>query len=350
MWVSIFMLLLLTVYIFLQLRMIWEPVCVLLKSILIPLAIAVFITYLLLPVVEKIHRAGVPRTLSILLIYFLFFAGLGYAFYKGVLILIKQLTELSEGIPVLAASYENMLDQLHHHTDGWPDGMHDRVDRFVNQTEEFVASWVERTIRSIRFVFDYMLLAAIIPFLVFYMVKDIDTMKKAVWYLTPSSWRARGSEFIRDVDDSLGDYIRGQLFVCLVIGLGASLSFWFFDLPYPLILGLVIGATNVIPYFGPVIGAIPAVMVAAALSTRLVFVVIITILILQFIEGNILGPLVVGKSLHMHPVVIMLGLLAGGELAGIIGMILAVPVMAVIKVMLVHFFSGKKSVSGRSLT
>ncbi|MCY8595249.1 AI-2E family transporter, partial [Bacillus haynesii] len=117
----------------------------------------------------------------------------------------------------------------------------------------------------------------------FYMVKDIDTMKKAVWYLTPSSWRARGSEFIRDVDDSLGDYIRGQLFVCLVIGLGASLSFWFFDLPYPLILGLVIGATNVIPYFGPVIGAIPAVMVAAALSSRLVFVVIITILILQFI-------------------------------------------------------------------
>lgn len=70
MWVSIFMLLLLTVYIFLQLRMIWEPVCVLLKSILIPLAIAVFITYLLLPVVEKIHRAGVPRTLSILLILF----------------------------------------------------------------------------------------------------------------------------------------------------------------------------------------------------------------------------------------------------------------------------------------
>ncbi|MCY7801323.1 AI-2E family transporter [Bacillus haynesii] len=343
MWVSIFMLLLLTVYIFLQLRMIWEPVCVLLKSILIPLAIAVFITYLLLPVVEKIHRAGVPRTLSILLIYVLFFAGLGYAFYKGVPILIKQLTELSEGIPVLAASYESMLDQLHHHTDGWPDGMHDRIDRFVNQTEEFVASWVERTIRSIRFVFDYMLVAAIIPFLVFYMVKDIDTMKKAVWYLTPSSWRARGSEFIRDVDDSLGDYIRGQLFVCLVIGLGASLSFWFFDLPYPLILGLVIGATNVIPYFGPVIGAIPAVMVAAALSSRLVFVVIITILILQFIEGNILGPLVVGKSLHMHPVVIMLGLLAGGELAGIIGMILAVPVMAVIKVMLVHFLAARKA-------
>ncbi|MFN2745123.1 AI-2E family transporter [Bacillus sp. z60-18] len=343
MWITIFMLLLLTVYIFLQLRMIWEPACILLKSILIPLAIAVFITYLLLPIVEKIHRAGVPRTLSILLIYFLFFGGLGYAFYKGVPIFIKQLTELSEGIPVLAASYENMLEKLHHHTDGWPDGMHDRIDKYVDQTEEFVGSWAERTITSIRFVFDYMLVAAVIPFLVFYMVKDIDVMKKAVWYLTPRSWRKRGGAFIKDVDDSLGDYIRGQLFVCLVIGLGASLSFWFFDLPYPLILGLIIGATNIIPYFGPVIGAIPAVMIAAALSARLVIVVMITILVLQFIEGNILGPLVVGKSLHMHPVVIMLGLLAGGELAGIIGMILAVPVMAVLKVMFAHFLAARKA-------
>ncbi|MGR3207599.1 AI-2E family transporter [Bacillus glycinifermentans] len=343
MWISIFMLFFLTVYIFLQLRTIWEPVSLLLKSILIPLAIAVFITYLLLPIVEKIHQAGVPRTLSILIIYLLFFGGLGYGFYKGVPIFIKQLTELSEGIPVLAESYESMLDKLHDHTDAWPDGMHDRIDKFVNQAEAFAGSWAERTITSIRFVFDYMLVAAIIPFLVFYMVKDIDTMKKAVWYVTPASWRKRGSAFIRDVDDSLGDYIRGQLFVCLVVGLGAGLSFWLFGLPYPLILGLMVGATNVIPYFGPIIGAVPALMIAAALSTKLIIVVIATILTLQFIESNILGPLVVGKSLHMHPVVIMLGLLAGGELAGIIGMILAVPVMAVLKVMFAHFLAARKA-------
>ncbi|MEH6971743.1 AI-2E family transporter, partial [Bacillus sp. JJ675] len=238
---------------------------------------------------------------------------------------------------------ESMLDKLHDHTNAWPDGMHDRIDKFVNRAEAFVGSWAERTITSIRFVFDYMLVAAIIPFLVFYMVKDIDTMKKAVWYITPASWRKRGSAFIRDVDDSLGDYIRGQLFVCLVIGLGAGLSFWLFGLPYPLILGLMIGATNVIPYFGPIIGAVPALMVAAALSTKLIIVVIATILTLQFIESNILGPLVVGKSLHMHPVVIMLGLLAGDELAGIIGMILAVPVMAVLKVMFAHFLAARKA-------
>ncbi|MDA1477381.1 AI-2E family transporter [Bacillus changyiensis] len=344
-WVAICLLVLLTVYVFMMLDILWSPFWLIIKSIFIPLIISIFISYLLLPITEWLHGKGLPRTLSILIIYILFFGGVGWALYKGIPIIMKQLTDLSEGIPIFAASYERMLDELHHHTDGWPDGMHNRVDKFVNQMEEFIANWVEHAIKSIRYVLDYLLIAIVIPFLVFYMVKDIETMKKAVWYLTPPSWRKKGGEFIRDVDDSLGDYIRGQLFVCMAIGLGASLSFWFFDIPYPLILGLIIGATNVIPYFGPVIGAIPAVMIAAALSTKLVLIVVITILILQFIEGNILGPFVVGKSLHMHPIVIMLGLIAGSELAGISGMILAVPVMAVLKVTVIHFLVARKKLN-----
>lgn len=162
-------------------------------------------------------------------------------------------------------------------------------------------------------------------------------MKKTVWYLTPKSWRKRGSEFLRDVDDSLGDYIRGQLLVCFLLGLIAGVSFWLFGLPYPLILGLAIGITNVIPYFGPFIGAVPALLLSLAISAKAVIIVIVTIFILQFIEGNILSPLIVGRSLRMHPVVIMLALLAGGELAGIPGMILAVPAAAVLKVTAIHF-------------
>lgn len=121
-----------------------------------------------------------------------------------------------------------------------------------------------------------------------------------------------------------------------MLGLIAGVSFWLFGLPYPLILGLAIGITNVIPYFGPFIGAVPA-LLSLAISSKAVIIVIVTIFILQFIEGNILSPLIVGRSLRMHPVVIMLALLAGGELAGIPGMILAVPAAAVLKVTAIHF-------------
>ena len=105
---------------------------------------------------------------------------------------------------------------------------------------------------------------------------------------------------------------------------------------YPLLLGTIIGITNVIPYFGPIIGAVPAVIIAASISVKMVIIVGVVVLVLQFLEGNILSPLIVGKSLHMHPVLIMFGLLVGGEIAGVAGLIIAVPVLAILKAFVLH--------------
>ena len=136
-------------------------------------------------------------------------------------------------------------------------------------------------------------------------------------------------------------------FSFVLLGLIAGVSFWLFGLPYPLIL-VAIGITNVIPYFGPFIGAVPSLLLSLAISAKAVIIVIVTIFILQFIEGNILSPLIVGRSLRMHPVVIMLALLAGGELAGIPGMILAVPAAAVLKVT-IHFCGSGRNIDIRVL-
>ena len=105
---------------------------------------------------------------------------------------------------------------------------------------------------------------------------------------------------------------------------------------YPLLLGIIIGVTDIIPYFGPILGAIPALMIAATVSTSLLIKAGITIAILQFVESNILSPYIVGKSLRMHPVIIMLALLVGGEVAGIVGLLISVPVLAVIRTVIVH--------------
>jgi predicted PurR-regulated permease PerM len=194
---------------------------------------------------------------------------------------------------------------------------------------------------------------AVIPFISFYLLKDFSIMKRAAWYLTPRKWRKEGVLFLKDIDKSLGSYIRGQLLVCAAIGAISSLLFWVFDMRYPLLLGTIIGVTNVIPYFGPIIGAVPAVIIASALSVKMVVITIGIIIVLQFLEGNILSPLIVGKSLHMHPLLIMLALLAGGEAGGILGLIIAVPILAVIKVSMIHakkhFSKNKQSkISGTS--
>lgn len=329
----------LCIYMFFQLKELWYPFYKMVKAILIPFFIALFITYLLHPVIERLRDSGVPRPLSILIIYTLFFGGIAFLLYKGVPVLIEQVKDLSNNIPHVTASYQNWMDHLHDQTTKLPLDVHERVEKMIVKAEQQVGDMLERLLTSFRALFDYVLIFAVIPFLVFYLLKDYDLMKKVLWYITPKKWRKEGKTFLQEVDESLGNYIRGQLFVCFIIAGLATVAFWVFHIKYALILGLIVGATNVIPYFGPVIGAVPAALLAATDSLDKVFVVVIIVFVLQFIEGNLLSPLIVGKSLHMHPVVIILALLAGGEFAGIIGLILAVPIVSILKVTLVHMVS-----------
>lgn len=145
--------------------------------------------------------------------------------------MIAQLNELSEQIPVIAETYNGALSHIHHHTSHWPDGLHDRLDRFIVQSETYAANSAERMILSCKVLFDYALVAALIPFLVFYMVKDMSTMKRAAWYLTPPSFRKRGHAFVKAVDESLGDYIRGH--ACLFFNRGCKAAHCALAFSYP---------------------------------------------------------------------------------------------------------------------
>lgn len=304
--------------------------------IAIPFIIAGFITYLLHPVVEKLHEKGVNRGWAIILIYVIFFGSIGIALYKGIPAMIDQIKDLSESAPLFAEQYREWIRTLQSNTREWPDGLQTRVNEGIDAFEMKLDSLLTTIVNILVGFLNSALILMIIPFIAFYMLKDFPLLKRSLWYITPKSWRRKGALFLRDVDKSLGSYIRGQLLVCIIIGGISALAFWLFHLKYPLLLGLIIAATNVIPYFGPIIGAIPAVIIAATISGKLVIITIVIVFGLQFLEGNILSPFIVGKSLHMHPLVIMIALTAGGEIGGILGMILAVPILAVLKVGIIH--------------
>jgi predicted PurR-regulated permease PerM len=330
------LLLLIVVYVFLKIRFVWLPVVRILLVIFFPFLIGGFITYLLHPIVEKLHEKGLHRGIAIFLIYFLFFGGIAFAIYRGVPALITQLRDLSESAPLLAEQYREWVKVLQSHTREWPDGLQDKVNEGIIAFETKLDSLLSVIVNLMLSLLNSAVFFVIIPFIAFYMLKDFHLMKRAVWYITPKKWRRKGTKFLKDVDESLGGYIRGQLFVCVIIGTLSAILFWIFDLKYPLILGLIIAITNVIPYFGPIIGAVPAIVIAATISGKMVFITVVIVFGLQFIEGNILSPYIVGKSLHMHPLMIMAALTGGGEIGGIIGMIVAVPTLAILKVGIIH--------------
>lgn len=334
--VGFLLLLLSAIYVFLKIRFFWLPILRVVIIIILPFAIGGFITYLLHPIVEKLHQKGLHRGLAIFLIYIIFFGGIGLGIYKGVPAMIDQLKDLSDSAPVLAEQYRGWIAKLESNTREWPDGLQTRIDEGIDAFEKKLDSLLTVIVNILIRFLNSALILMIIPFIAFYMLKDFPLIKRTLWYITPKKWRKKGTLFLKDVDESLGSYIRGQLLVCIIIGSVSALLFWLFHLKYPLILGLIVGVTNVIPYFGPIIGAVPAVIIAATSSVKLVLVTLVIVFGLQFLEGNILSPMIVGKSLHMHPLIIMIALTAGGEVGGILGLILAVPVLVVLKVAIVH--------------
>lgn len=324
------------IYVFLKLKPVWLPIIQTILIILSPFIISGFITYLLHPIVEKLHKNLLPRWAAILIIYLLFFGGVGFAVYKGIPAFIMQLKDLVENAPHFTNQYRIWVTSIQDHTSAWPEGFQEKIDEGIDAAEEALNQLLTKIVDFLIGILNSILIIALIPFITFYMLKDIDLIKKALWYLTPRKWRAGGLQFLRDVDKSLGGYIRGQLLVGAAIGSIAALLFWLFDMKYPLLLGFIVGATNIIPYFGPIIALIPTLILAATISLKMVITSFIIIMVLQFTEGNILSPLIVGKSLHMHPLMIMLALLAGGEVGGVFGMIVAVPILAILKVSILH--------------
>lgn len=314
----------------------WAPILFVLKVAVTPFFIACFIAYLLHPLIEKLHEKGVPRTLAILLIYILFFGGLGYGVYKGTPAIITQLQEMNEQFPQFVNMYETWTDGVREQTENFPEFVNEKVKQIFAGIEGKIQALLNKVMSTARGILDSLLIIFLIPFIVFYILKDYGEFYHIFWKIIPEKWRKDGQQLAKEIDKSLGNYIRGQLFVCLILGGVSALAFWFIGMKYPLLLGIIVGVTDIIPYFGPILGAIPTLMIAATVSTNLVIKAGIALAILQFVESNILSPYIVGRSLRMHPVVIMLALLIGGEVGGLVGLLLSVPLLAILRTIIVH--------------
>jgi predicted PurR-regulated permease PerM len=178
----------------------------------------------------------------------------------------------------------------------------------------------------------------IVPFLAFYMMKDFKLIEKAVITVLPHRHRRETIKLLRNIDDALGSYIRGQFLVCILVGVLAYIGYWIINLPYPLLMASIVALMNIIPYVGPFIGAAPALLLASTISWEMMFYVALVNFVIQLLEGNVISPQIVGRTLHIHPLFIIFSLLVGGQVAGIVGLILAVPFFAVMKVIVQHVF------------
>lgn len=168
------------------------------------------------------------------------------------------------------------------------------------------------------------------------MFKRWQQISRGLSKFFPASYRKEGLHIIKDTSETIAAYIQGQVIVALFVGTLALIGYLIIGLDYALVMALLVAVTNMIPYVGPLIGGAPAVIIAIFTSPTQALLVIIVITIAQQIEGNILSPLILGKRLDTHPATIIILLLVAGNLAGILGMILAVPTYAAVKTIVIN--------------
>jgi predicted PurR-regulated permease PerM len=328
---------LLILFVLLLIRPIWIGAYNFFTEILAPFIIAMIISYVLNPIVSLLNSRKVPRTIAVLLIYVIFIMSATVVLMNLIPMFMRQLDEFNKHIPQLAMKAQGFVDTMNG-LQFVPDSIRTGINNSLAKLENGISLAISGYIDGIGSTINMIFIAFIIPFLAFYMLKDFQLIEKTALAIVPKEKRKQVITLLVDIDTALGNYIRGQFLVCIIIGILAYLGYWLVGMPYALLLACVVAVFNIIPYLGPFFGAAPAIIMASTISLKMMLMVAVVNTACQILEGNVISPQIVGRSLKMHPLIIIFALLVGGELAGVIGLILAVPFFAVMKVILQHVF------------
>lgn len=305
------------------------------------LFIAAFLGTAIGPLVEWLFQKGIPRAWGVLLIYIALIGlivGLGFFLIP---LLIEQSTELAVRLPV---NYQNLraqlmispsrlvrliadqLPQLHALGAVLPDSAE------VNPIEQVssLLAFTGKTFQSL-FVFVAVFLLA------FYWALDGERAIRGLLLWLPSQSRPGIRELITEIEEKIGGFVRGQAVLCLLIGLAALAAYTLLGLPYALVLAILAGIFEAIPVIGPMLGAIPALLIALTISNQAVIGVLIATVIIQGLENYILVPRVMKRAVGVNPIVAMLALVTLSSMLGLAGAFLAIPIAAIVQLFLDRF-------------
>lgn len=329
---------LLTLYLLILVRPLLFSVYRFLKAVSAPFFVSMIIAYVLNPVVGLLHGRKVPRMAAVLLIYGVFICSCVVIFINVTPMFVGQVRELNEHVPEMTMKAQSLMNHFNNN-DSLPESVRSGINRSVAGMEKMISERIASFMHNIGAVVNVFFLAMIVPFLVFYMLKDMDVIERAVFKYVPRAKRQGIVRLMKEIDEALGSYIRGQLLVSVCVGVSAYIGYLLIGMPYPLLMAAFVALFDIVPYLGPFLGALPAMVMSLTISWKMALLVVVVNTACQFLESNIISPQVVGKSMNIHPMTIIFVLLVGGELAGIVGLLLAVPFYAAMKVITQHIFA-----------
>jgi predicted PurR-regulated permease PerM len=322
------------------------PFVLTILRLLLPLFIGLFIAWLLDPIVSKLKEKGIRRGFGTAICYIVFL-GIVFLIVNALIpLLSEQINEfVSNTIPGVYDACRNWINNIFDKFNGIENfdanGM--KLELFAKL--ESIATNLTSSLPAILVTFVTNLFSGVGTFAIgmiigFYILLDFDKHVKLIYSLVPNHLQKDAYTLVKVVDEPLKRFVIGAIIDCSVVFIISFIGFAIIGLKAPLLFGLFCGITNVIPYAGPYIGGAPAVLVAFSQGTPIGIAVLIFIAVVQALEGNLFQPLIMSKTTKLSPITIILGLLVFGHFFGIIGMVLATPIIGAVKG-IISFFDSK---------
>lgn len=342
----------LNIMVFNKVSFVFWPLEVLLKTIVLPIILTGVVYYLLNPLVDLLERRGLKRIYSILILYLLITAMITIIILAVIPVVRQQINDLIRNFPTY---YENVVFQIEQLIGS---EYYTQIQAAININFEDItkdlskqaSGILDTTVSGIGGILgvitEAVLTIVTIPFILFYLLKDGKKLPGYLLAFLPTKIRPGTARILSESNHQISSYIRGQIIVSFCIGVLLYIGYVTIGLDYALILATIASFTSVVPYLGPAIAITPALIVAAFTSPIMLLKMIAVWTIVQLVEGKFISPQIMGKSLKVHPITIIFVILTAGNLFGVVGILLAVPGYAVLKVLLTHLFQWFKESSG----
>ena len=329
-----------------------------LTGVLLVIVLAIFFAYLISPLIELVRkglarrgRGGepllLPRTAAIAVVYVVIFGSLGLGAWVLTPRVGTQLSEITQQAPGYITNAQQRADRLNRALAelNLPKSVRDSANKTISAAIEDASKYVTgEGFTSAINVLSYLPYIVLIPILAFFFLKDAESFRRSALMMLPQGRiRWRGDELFQDINSTLAAYIRAQLISCLLIGSICTVGFYVFGVRYALVLGLVAGMLEFIPLLGPVVVAVLAGTVASFDTVSKALAVLVFLGVLRIVQDYVLYPRIIGSGIHLHPLAVILAILAGHELAGVAGIFLAIPVIAVLTVTYRHWLEHRGS-------
>ncbi|WP_203247436.1 AI-2E family transporter [Sporosarcina beigongshangi] len=329
---------------FMEIKGIFTPLVIVAQAIFLPLLLGGVLYYITEPIQRFLEKRKVPRWGSILTIIIGLVGVIWLVISFVGPMVTQQVNTLVDNAPKLVKEVEAMTDYAWSHKDQIPESFQESIESATAKVQSIAVGFGKWIVQFLQSFLQAVFLLVLVPFFFIFMLKDHEKLAPFIYNFFSGERREWIRKTLQDIDHALRSYIQGQMLISFIVGIMLLIGYSLIGLQYGLLLAIFGLFMNLIPFIGPWISAVPAIIIGFIQEPKVGILAAVVMVVSQQIESNLITPNVMGKSLDVHPLTVITVILAAGNIGGFLGIILAVPTYAVGKAIVKNIYERRRDI------